>query len=137
MTDASQRLSVLGIVAISLVLTLLVRLWWLQVVTGQDLTEASTADRIRVVHEEAPRGRILDRDGMVLVDNAEQIVVTVDPRALNDVEAADDTFDREEMYERLAAVLTQYGSPTATQGIVQSMEDPAADPLQPIPVARD
>ena len=135
MTDASQRLSVLGIVAISLILTLLVRLWWLQVVTGEDLTEASTADRIRVVHEEAPRGRILDREGRVLVDNAEQIVVTVDPRALTDLEAADDTFDRDEMYERLAAALTQFGTPTAPEGIVQAMEDPAADPLQPIPVA--
>ena len=138
MTDASQRLSVLGIVAISLLLTLLVRLWWLQVVTGQELSEASTADRIRVVHEEAPRGRILDRQGDdVLVDNAEVIQVTIDPRTLRDLERTDDTFDREEMYARLASVLTQYGSPTAPLGIAESVDDPAADPLRPIPVATD
>jgi penicillin-binding protein 2 len=136
MTDASQRLSVLGIIAVSLVLTLLVRLWWLQVVTGEDLTEASTADRIRVVHEEAPRGRILDRQGDdVLVDNAEVAVVTVDPRALRDVEAADEAFDRDEMFTRLGAVLTQFGTPTTAGEIIAAVEDPSADPLRAIPVA--
>jgi penicillin-binding protein 2 len=136
MTDASQRLSVLGIIAVSLVLTLFVRLWWLQVVTGSDLSEASTADRIRVVHEEAPRGRILDRQGDdVLVDNAEQAVVTIDPRTLRDVEAEDESFDRDEMFERLGAVLTQFGTPRTAGEIIAAVEDPAADPLRPIPVA--
>lgn len=138
MTDSSQRLGVLGIVGVSLVLTLLVRLWWLQVVTGEDLSEASTADRIRVVHEEAPRGLILDRQGDdVLVDNRESIIVTVDPRALRDLEAADDSFDRADLFERLAAELTRLGSPTTVEGIEEAMADPAADPLQPIPVATD
>jgi len=138
MTDSSQRLSVLGVIAMSLVLTLLVRLWWLQVVTGADLSEASTADRIRVVHEEAPRGRILDRQGdNVLVDNRESIIVTVDPRALDDVEDLDESFDREEMFGRLATELTRLGSPTTVDGIVAAIEDPQNDPLQPIPVASE
>ena len=69
-TDSNQvRLSALGIVALSLFLALFVRLWFLQGIDRQKFEVASASNRLRVIHEEGPRGRILDRNGKVLVDN--------------------------------------------------------------------
>ena len=72
------RLGVLGIVVIALFVPLFARLWYLQVLSSESFTEAAEANRIRVVQVEAPRGRILDRDGTVMVDTRVSIVVTVD-----------------------------------------------------------
>ena len=57
-----------------------------------DFDQAAEANRVRVVQVEAPRGRILDRNGTVLVDNRVSIVVTVDRvvfAELDDTDAAD------------------------------------------------
>ncbi|MBS1838183.1 MAG: penicillin-binding protein 2, partial [Actinobacteria bacterium] len=63
------RLGAIGIVAISLFLALFVRLWFLQGIDRQKFQVASASNRLRVIHEEGPRGRILDRNGKVIVDN--------------------------------------------------------------------
>ena len=80
-TDSKQlRLSAVGIVAISLFLALFVRLWFLQGIDRQEFEAASVTNRLRVIHEEAPRGRILDRNGKVLVDNRTSSVVATPSR---------------------------------------------------------
>lgn len=136
-TDPSQRLGVLGIIGISLLLTLLVRLWFLQVVTAEDLSESATANRIRVVHEQAPRGRVFDTNRNVLVDNREIIQVTVDPRALDDAEVADDGFDRGELFQRLSTDLARFGTAVSVEEIEAAIDDPARDPLKPVVIASD
>ena len=76
--DSSRlRLGVLGVVVLSLFAALLVRLWYLQVMAS-DQYEAVATNSVRLVTTEAPRGRILDRNGVVLVDNRISDVVTVD-----------------------------------------------------------
>jgi penicillin-binding protein 2 len=77
------RLGILGIVVLSLFSVLLARLWSLQILTPEMGEEASAANRLRVVAEEAPRGRILDDRGRVLVDNRTAVVVTLDRHALD------------------------------------------------------
>ena len=47
------------------------------------------ANRVRTVTEEAPRGRILDAKGRVIVDNRTSRVVTVDPVELRSMTQAD------------------------------------------------
>ena len=47
---------------------------------------AAQANRIRVVPVEAPRGRILDRNGKVLVDNRISVQVTIDRTVLDELE---------------------------------------------------
>ena len=59
------RLSVLGVVAFSL----FARLWYLQVMANDEFEVAAEANAVRVVAVEAPRGRILDTAGRVIVDN--------------------------------------------------------------------
>ena len=74
------RMSVLGIVVFALFASLFARLYYLQVMTTDQYQVAAQENRIRVVPVEAPRGRILDRNGKVLVDNRISVQVTIDRR---------------------------------------------------------
>jgi penicillin-binding protein 2 len=75
------RLSVLGVIVISLFAALFSRLWYLQVMDSQSFQVAAKANQVRLVYEPAPRGRILDRNGAVLVDNRFRFVVTLSRQA--------------------------------------------------------
>jgi penicillin-binding protein 2 len=70
------RLTVIGVVIMFLFSALFARLWFLQVGSGSSSTAAATGNRVRVVYEPALRGRILDRNGKPIVDNAPVDVVT-------------------------------------------------------------
>ena len=63
------RLGILGIAIVSLFAALFARLWYLQVMATKEFKSAAAALQTRTILEEAPRGRILDRNGVVLVDN--------------------------------------------------------------------
>lgn len=69
---------VLGVLVLSLVVTLLARLWYLQVLAAPTYQKAALDNQIRTVVTEAPRGEILDDTGRPLVDNHTALVVTVD-----------------------------------------------------------
>lgn len=127
------RLGVLGIVVIALFVPLFARLWYLQVLSSESFTEAAEANRIRVVQVEAPRGRILDRDGTVLVDNRVSIVVTVDRVRFAELEGD----QRTAMLERLAAELTRYGSPATVEQLLDRVDDQRYSRYAPVPVAED
>ena len=81
------RLSVLGIIVVSLFAALFSRLWYLQVMSGNQYQVAADNNRIRIVAEEAPRGRILDTLGRVIVDNRISVQVTVDRSVLGKLPA--------------------------------------------------
>ena len=72
-------MSVLGIVVFALFASLFARLYYLQVMATDQYQVAAQENRIRVVPVEAPRGRILDRNGKVLVDNRISVQVTDRP----------------------------------------------------------
>jgi penicillin-binding protein 2 len=133
MESPRLRLGVLGIVVVALFVPLFARLWYLQVLSSETFTEAAEANRIRVVQVEAPRGRILDRDGTVLVDNRVSIVVTVDRVRFADLQ--DD--QRTEMLERLAGELTRYGSPATVEQLLDRVNDQRYSRYAPVPVAED
>jgi penicillin-binding protein 2 len=80
MSDRSRlRLGVLQLLVLSLVGTLLGRLWYLQVLAG-DQYERIAADNGRgQIVEPATRGRILDDLGRPLVTNRTSLVVSVSP----------------------------------------------------------
>ncbi|HEX4902461.1 MAG TPA: hypothetical protein VFV42_06600, partial [Acidimicrobiales bacterium] len=127
------RLGILAIVSIALFLALFARLWYLQVMTSESFTEAAEANRIRVVQVEAPRGRILDRDGTVLVDNRVSIVVTVDRVRFADLEDG----ERRSMLRRLAEELTRYGTPVTPEQLQDRVDDVRYSRYAPVPVADD
>ncbi len=130
MDSPKLRLSILGIVAFSLFAALFARLWYLQVVGTEEYQLVAQVQNTRQISVEAPRGRIVDLQGRVMVDNQNSIVVTVDPTELADVD------DPDAMLLRLAEELTVSGRPTKVEDIEAALADPQFGPLEPIPVAK-
>ncbi|OIV37737.1 penicillin-binding protein 2 [Mangrovactinospora gilvigrisea] len=71
------RLIVVQIVALSLLVTLGGRLWYLQIREGDHYTEAASSNHIRQIVTPAVRGSILDTNGVAMADNNTALVVSV------------------------------------------------------------
>ena len=56
---------------------LLLRLWYLQVISYENLQERSVRNRTRVLSLDAPRGPVFDRNGVLLVDNRPSFQISV------------------------------------------------------------
>jgi penicillin-binding protein 2 len=78
------RVAVLGGVAFVLFGIVFFRLWFLQVLTGEDYVSQARENRVRKVRIEAPRGDIVDRNGATLVKTRVAPVVQVVPSQLPD-----------------------------------------------------
>ncbi len=64
-------------VAAIVFLLLLLRLWYLQVISYKDLLDRSVRNRTRILSFAAPRGPIFDRNGVLLVDNRPSFQISV------------------------------------------------------------
>jgi len=82
------RVAILGGVAFALFAIVFFRLWYLQVLSGDKFLAQATVNRVREVSIQAPRGRIVDRNGKVIVQNRLSVVVELDPAKLPDDERA-------------------------------------------------
>jgi len=125
------RLSVLAVVAVALFTALFSRLWFLQVMASPEYAEQAETNRTRVIVVEGPRGRILDRNGRVLADNRESLVVTIDEAAL------DRSRRREEVLAELVAELNRAGTDITVDDIERRIQRWRGDPFRPIVVAED
>src|SRR3954471_4709176 len=76
------RVAILGGIALVLFAIIFFRLWYLQVLSGDKYLAEANDNRVREVKVEAPRGRIVDRSGPLLVDNRTALVVQVNPEQL-------------------------------------------------------
>src|SRR5436309_7573839 len=76
------RVAVLGGVALALFAIAFFRLWYLQILSGDRYLAEARNNRVRSIKVEAPRGKIVDRNGTVLVDNRTALTVEVAPRDL-------------------------------------------------------
>jgi penicillin-binding protein 2 len=76
------RIALFGAVALALFAVLFLRLWFLQVLNGDELLAEARNNRTREFRVSAPRGAILDRDGDVLVDNRTSLALQIDPNKL-------------------------------------------------------
>ncbi|MEA2323605.1 MAG: penicillin-binding protein 2, partial [Solirubrobacteraceae bacterium] len=63
------RVAVLGVIAFALFGTIFFRLWFLQVLSGDQYLQQARDNRVREVTVQAPRGAIVDRNGNSLVEN--------------------------------------------------------------------
>lgn len=63
------------------------RLWYLQVISGNELREFSEKNRIKQNKITAPRGLMLDRDGKVLVENLPGFEAILTPQYIENLEA--------------------------------------------------
>ncbi|HXS46605.1 MAG TPA: penicillin-binding protein 2 [Solirubrobacterales bacterium] len=76
------RIAIFGGVAIALFAVLFFRLWFLQMLNGDEFLAEARNNRTREFQVIAPRGEILDRDGNVLVANRTSLALQVNPRKL-------------------------------------------------------
>ncbi len=76
------RVAVLGGIALVAFSIVFFRLWFLQVLTGEEYVSQARENRVRKVRIEAPRGDIVDRNERPLVQTREAPVVQIVPSAL-------------------------------------------------------
>jgi penicillin-binding protein 2 len=76
------RVAIVGGIALALFAIVFLRLWYLQVLTGDDLRREALDNRVRKVALAAPRGAIVDRNGREIVTNRVATVVQLDPRRI-------------------------------------------------------
>ena len=76
------RVAIFGGVALALFAVVFFRLWYLQVLSGDRYLAEAKQNRVREIKVEAPRGKIVDRNGTVLVDNRTALTVQVLPQRL-------------------------------------------------------
>jgi penicillin-binding protein 2 len=82
------RIAVVGGVGVALFAVLFFRLWSLQILEGSENLAQAKNNRTRSTKIVAPRGKILARNGEVLVDNRTSLALQVDPSKLPEEGAA-------------------------------------------------
>jgi penicillin-binding protein 2 len=76
------RVAVLGGVALALFAVVFFRLWFLQVLSGDQYLAQASTNRVRALVVQAPRGELLDRHDTPLVENRRAVAVVVTPPKL-------------------------------------------------------
>ncbi len=127
------RLAVLAAVVISLFVPLIGRLWYLQVIKETAFVERAADNTTETIIDLAPRGRILDVQGRVLVDNRASILVTIDKEEMASV-AADDLQD---LFFSLATEISRSGNLTKVNQIEAAYRSNRYGPFAEVPVVQD
>jgi penicillin-binding protein 2 len=98
--------------ALGLFASIFFRLWFLQVLSGDQYVKAATVNRVRRIDVPAPRGDVLDATGISLVDSVKTLQVQISPEDLPKPATLDklETLERPPradavVYNRLAKVL--------------------------------
>ena len=94
------RVAVLGGMALVLFAVVFFRLWFLQVLSGQEYVSQANDNQVREVRIQAPRGEIVDRYGRRIVTNRQANVVQIEPAKLPPPGEP-----RRRLYRRLGEVL--------------------------------
>jgi len=117
------RIALLGAVFFSFTSILVLRLYFLQVLSHDDYAAAAKQNQVRVVSIQPARGNILDRNGEILVSRRPSRAVSIRP---------DEVIDRAGTISRLATLLG-----LETKVIEARLADKSVLPYTPIPVADD
>jgi len=140
-TDRRSRLRLVVIQALvfALFATLFARLWYLQVVSGEEYTAQAASQSVREVVVQPQRGLIVDAQGRPLVANRTSWVVSVDRGVLAKMPDA----EQAKVLRRVAKVtglevgriqrtLLTCGAEGSKRGVCWN-----GSPIQPVPVAVD
>jgi penicillin-binding protein 2 len=133
------RLFVLQVLMLSLFLTLLTRLWYIQILSGEAYQAQAADQSVRELVVQPARGLIVDDMGRPLVANRTSWVVSLDRTLFHKLGEA----ERDQLLHRVArAVKEPYrkvrarslicGEPGSKQGTCWN-----GSPYQPVPVAED
>ncbi len=92
-----MKIKILGTIIFILFVFLVAGLFYLQVIRGGHYLEESLSNRIRLEVLQAPRGRILDRNGRLIVGNRISFDIAVIPQEISE--------KKEKVFSGLGAVL--------------------------------
>jgi penicillin-binding protein 2 len=122
------RVAVLGGIALVMFSIIFLRLWYLQVLSGDKYLAEAQNNQVREIRVQAPRGEILDRNGRVLVDNRTALALQVERQELPNRKR-----ERKQLFERLGGLANM--SPDAIKKEIrkQTKELPAS----PVTLRRD
>ncbi|MBS43764.1 MAG: penicillin-binding protein 2 [Nocardioides sp.] len=133
------RLVVIQALVFSLFATLLVRLYYLQVVSGDEYAGRAAAQSVREIVEQPSRGLIVDAEGRPLVNNRLAWTVSVDRTVLGKLGARQQRVLLRRVGRvvdvkpaRIERMLTDCGAADAVEGVCWN-----GSPYQPVPVATD
>ncbi len=124
--STAMRIAVLGGIVLTLLGLLLIRLWFLQVISGEQYAEAAEGNRLRTVVTDAPRGKVLDRNGELLVGNRTGTDLVVNPRELTGTR-------REQVLNRLAAKLDG----VTASDLIERVEAGESRPFESVVIAQN
>lgn len=118
------RLVFLALLVAILLVVLLGRLWFLQVMAADRYVNLAEGNSVRTITTQAPRGNVYDRSGELLVGNRYALVVSVQPREMGK--------RTDEILGELARLLD-----VEVKEIRQRVEESRVSALRPKPVAVD
>ena len=121
MSETRVRSSIVGVVVLALFSALFARLWYLQVAATAQFSAAATSNSVREIADPPVRGRILDAQGKVLVDNRLESQITVSRKL--------DVKTQKLVLERLSKLLAV---PVAQ--LAAKLGDPRISPYTAVPV---
>lgn len=122
------RLAIVSAISIALFSVIFFRLWYLQILSGEQYVQQAAANGVRTLPIAAPRGWILDREGHAIVKNETTNAVEIVPSALPAPGPP-----RLALYRRLGRVLGM--SPAAIQALV--VKERKAVPYAPVTIKTD
>jgi penicillin-binding protein 2 len=121
--DLRWKAKILTIFVFALIAILLLRLMNMQIFKGSYYEGLSRNNRIRIVSVNAPRGKILDRNNLVLADNRPAYNLVIMPEDISNVHRVS---------YRLAVFLDQ-----DKREIVEKIDQAKMRPYDPVTIARD
>lgn len=125
-TISRTPLLFIGLVSALLFFVLLLQLFHLQVAEGERMRGIAEGNRVREQVTYAPRGRILDRNGVVLADNTASFQLSATPYLL-----PKEAPERERMYREVASIIDD----VSTQDIKDEISQEGLDGPQPVLLA--
>src|SRR3954467_1396834 len=94
------RIAIIGGAALVMFGIVFFRLWYMQVLSGDRYLAEANNNRVREINVEAPRGKIVDRNGRLLVGNRTGYEVQISPDKF-----PKDAVEQQRVYTRLAHLL--------------------------------
>lgn len=128
-----MRIKIIGIIIFAFFLMLITGLFYLQIIKGPMYQRLSSKNRIRLITVETPRGRIFDRNGVLLVDNRISFDVGVFPRELKDKNKSIENLSRKlgiPQDELEAALKENFLTPSQPVKIISDIEKEKAIMLE-------
>ena len=124
-----MRAGILGAIAVALFAFLAIRLWAIQVISGNEYLRIAQDNQIRTVRLQAPRGAILAQKGQILVENRLTHSVLVWYAELPG------KGDKPTRYEVLAHLSHVLGMPT--RKLIREVEARKIDPMRAVVAEQD